>query len=220
MLSTSYNRLVWGIMILVLAVLAVRTRDHFAAYFEKVGALEVRTVPDKDLIYLRWRGKIAAPMASRISEALAAHEGEGSKIILSLSSPGGSVDEGAKVIRLLRSIREKHVVVTSVDEGAMCASMCVPVYLQGQQRIAAADADFMFHKVVFRDFFSNERDPSVPAASIDAETDRFFETYFVAAGVSQTWTRKLRSEIAGGNEVWKTGRELVDEKSGIVQEVM
>ncbi len=220
MLSASYNRLVWGIMILVLAILAVRTRDHFGAYFEKVGALEVRTVPDKDLIYLKWQGKIAAPMANRISEALAAHEGEGSKIVLSLSSPGGSVDEGAKVIRLLRSIREKHVLVTSVDAGAMCASMCVPVYLQGAQRIAAADADFMFHKVVFRDFFSNERDRSVPAASIDAETDRFFETYFVAAGVSPTWTQKLRSEIAGGNEVWKTGRELVDEKSGIVQEVM
>lgn len=207
-------------MILVLAVLAVRTRDHFAAYFEKIGTLDVRTVPDKDLIYLKWRGKIAAPMANRISEALAAHEGDGSKIILSLSSPGGSVDEGAKVIRLLRAIREKHALVTSVDAGAMCASMCVPVYLQGQQRIAAADADFMFHKVVFRDFFSNERDSSVPAASIDAETDHFFEAYFVAAGVSPTWTQKLRSEIAGGNEVWKTGRELVDEKSGIVQEVM
>ena len=98
--------------------------------------------------------------------------------------------------------------------------MCVPVYLQGQRRIAAANAEFMFHEVNFRDFFSKEKDQSVPDTAIGAETDRFFDTYFERAGVAQLWIRKVRADVAGGNEVWKTGRELLDEKSGIVQQLM
>ncbi len=214
------NRLIWGAMIVLLVVLAFKTRDHFAAYFESVGQLDVRTLPDKGIVYLRWRGKIAAPMASRIAEAFERHKGDGHKIILALSSPGGSVDEGAEVVRLLRRIRQSHLLVTSVEDGAICASMCVPVYLQGQERVAAADAEFMFHEVAYRDFYSNERDRSVPVASIEAETNRFIDKYFEAAGVSQAWTRKMRAEIAGGNELWKTGRQLFDEKSGIVQQII
>lgn len=214
------NRLIWGVMIVLLVVLAFQTRDHFAAYFQTVGQLDARVIAGKDTLYLRWRGKIDAPMASRIAEAFERYKGEGHKIVLALSSPGGSVDQGAEVVRLLSKIRQTHLLVTSVEDGGICASMCVPVYLQGQERIAAADAEFMFHEVAYRDFFSNERDRSVTAASIDAETNRFIDKYFEAAGVSQVWTRKMRSEIAGGNEVWETGRQLFDEKSGIVQQIM
>jgi hypothetical protein len=46
-----------------------------------------------------------------------------------------------------------------------------------------------------------------------------FLKYFKAAGVSETWIRKVRDGMSGGNDIWKTGRELVDENSGIVQEV-
>ncbi len=159
-------------------------------------------------------------MAIRIAEAFARHKDEAHKIILTLSSPGGSLDQGAEVVRLLDRIGQTHMLVTSVDAGGICASMCVPVYLQGQRRIAAANAEFMFHEVNFRDFFSKEKDQSVPDSAIGAETDRFFDTYFETAGVPQSWIRKVRADVAGGNEVWKTGRELLDEKSGIVQQLM
>jgi len=217
--SASLNRLIWGVMIVVLVVLAFKTRDHFAAYFARVGTLDVVANPGEDTLYLRWQGKIEAPMASRIAEAFEKYEGDRNKIVLALSSPGGSLDQGEDVVRLLRKIRQTHTLITTVGEGAICASMCVPVYVQGQERTAAADAEFMFHEVLFRDFFSKDADSSVPASSISSETDRFFDKYFAEAGVSQTWIRKVRTDIAGGNEVWKTGRELVDENSGVVQKI-
>ncbi|MFA5958732.1 ATP-dependent Clp protease proteolytic subunit [Hyphomicrobium sp.] len=220
MSARSRNRLVWAAMIVLLAVLGFKTRDHFAAYFAGIGKLDVRMMPSEDTLYLRWRGKIDAPMASRIAEAFARHKDEAHKIILTLSSPGGSLDQGAEVVRLLDRIGQTHMLVTSVDAGGICASMCVPVYLRGQRRIAAANAEFMFHEVNFRDFFSKEKDPSVPDSAIGAETDRFFDTYFETAGVPQSWIGKVRADVAGGHEVWKTGRELLDEKSGIVQQLM
>lgn len=214
------SRLVWAAMIAVLAVLALRTQDHFAAYFASVGKLEVRVIPGQDALYMRWRGKIEAPMASKIAEAFDSHKGEVRTIILSLSSPGGSLDQGASVVRLLDSIRRTHTLVTSVEEGAVCASMCVPIYLQGERRIAAADAEFMFHEVKFRDFFSKEKDRSVPDSAVGTETDRFFSKYFAGAGVSPVWIGKVRAGIDKGNEVWKTGRELLDENSGVVQQLI
>jgi ATP-dependent protease ClpP protease subunit len=219
MQSRSMNRLTWGVMIAILIVLAFKTRDHLATYFAGVGTLDVVATPGTDTLYLRWRGKIDAPMASRISDAFEKFKGERQRVVLALSSPGGSLDQGAEVVRLLRKIGETHTVVTSVEEGAICASMCVPVYVQGRDRIAAADAEFMFHEVNFRDFFSKEADSSVPAASIGSETDRFFDKYFEATGVSQAWIRKVRADVAGGHEVWKTGRELVDENSGVVLKI-
>ncbi len=218
--SRSLNRLIWAVMLVLLAVLAFKTRDHFAAYFERVGKLDVRAVPGEDTVYLRWQGKIDAPMTARIAEAFDRHKAEAHTFVLSLSSPGGSLDQGAEVVRLLRAIGKTHTLVTNVEAGAICASMCVPVYLQGQRRIAASDAEFMFHEVNFRDFFSKEADSGVPQSAIGAETDRLFDKYFEAAGVSQSWISKVRARIAGGQEVWETGRQLFDENSGIVQQVM
>ncbi|MFT3730638.1 MAG: peptidase [Hyphomicrobium sp.] len=218
--SKSLNRLIWVVMAALLVVLAIKTRDRLAEYFASVGTLDVRADADNKTVYLRWRGKVEAPMANRIAEAFDRYKSDAGTFVLSLSSPGGSLDQGADVVRLLRRIRETKTLVTNVEEGAICASMCVPVYLQGERRIAAPDAEFMFHEVNFRDFFSNKADASVPDAAISRETDRFFDKYFEAAGVSPVWLGNVRAAIARGNEVWVTGRQLVDEKSGVVQQLM
>lgn len=57
-------------------------------------------------------------------------------------------------------------------------------------------------------------------SAIGVETDRLFDKYFEAAGVPLSWISKVRADMAGGHEVWKTGRELFDENSGIVRQVM
>jgi ATP-dependent protease ClpP protease subunit len=214
------SRIVWLVMLVVLVVLGIKTQDHFKTYFASIGTLDVRAEPSENTVYLSWTGKIAAPMASRLAEAFDAHKSDARTFVLSLSSPGGSLDQGAEVVRLLRSITATHRLVTRVGAGGLCASMCVPIYLQGQLRVAAPDAAFMFHEVAFRDFFSKEADGSVPVSSIAAETDRFIKTYFEVAGVSPEWIGSLRGQIAGGHEVWKSGRELVNEHAGIVQQLM
>ncbi|MBK9077809.1 MAG: hypothetical protein WBP38_04270 [Hyphomicrobium sp.] len=216
--SRALNRLLWAAVLLAIVVLGFKTRDNLELYFAGVGTLDVREAPDGGTVYLNWRGKIAAPMASRIAEAYERYQGTAGTFVLSLSSPGGSLAHGADVVRLLRKIKETHRLDTVVEAGRRCASMCVPIYLQGQLRTAAESAQFMFHEVSFMEFSSKER-LEVPESATASATDSLFERYFVPAGVPVSWIRSVRAAMAGGNDVWKTGRELVDEDSHIVQQV-
>jgi Clp protease len=216
--SPSINRIIWAAMLALLAVLAWKTRDNLDVFFDSVGKLEVRKDPDDQTVYLRWRGKIDAPMEARITDAFDVQKSGARRFVLTLSSPGGSLAHGAKVIRLLRKIGETHSVETVVEAGRTCASMCVPVYLSGQRRTAAETAKFMFHEVSFREYLAKQ-DIDVPESAKASETDRFFREYFMPAGVPESWIQKVRAGMAGHNDVWKTGRELMDENAGIVQQV-
>jgi hypothetical protein len=216
--SPSINRLIWAAMLALLAVLAFKTRDNLDVFFDSVGKLEVRKDQDTQTVYLRWRGKIDAPMESRITDAFDVQKASSRRFVLVLSSPGGSLDHGAKVIRLLRKIEETHSVETVVEAGRTCASMCVPVYLAGQHRVAAETAKFMFHEVSFREYLAKQNS-DVPDSAKASETDRFFRDYFTPVGVPEPWIQKVRADMTGHNDVWKTARELMDEGAGIVQKI-
>jgi hypothetical protein len=216
--SSSANRFIWAAVLLLIAGLALQTRDNLDLYFMAVGKLDVRATPEEGTVFLVWRGKIDAPMESRIAEAFERHKGEARKFILSLSSPGGSLDHGSRVARLLRKMGETHGIETVVEARRHCASMCVPVYLQGQRRTAAESAKFMFHEVSFREHFSEDQS-DVPETATASATDQLFAKYFAPAGVPEDWIRKVRRDMTGGNDIWKTGRELIDENAGIVQDV-
>jgi len=214
--SRTLNRLLWGSLLLLLIVLAVQTRDNLELFFAGVGRLDVSADADGETVRMYWRGQIDAPMASRLREAYDQHRGKAQKFVLSLSSPGGSLQHGGLVVDLLRQIRKTHALETVVDSRRRCASMCVPVYLQGERRTAAATAQFMFHEVSFREQFA-ERELDVPASAKQSATDRLFAVYFKPAGVPDAWIRQVRAAMSGGIDVWKTARELIDEDAGIVQ---
>lgn len=214
--SRALNRILWVSILLLLAVLVVQTRDNLDAFFSGVGKLDVTPAADNETVLLYWRGKIDAPMASRIQEAFDQHRRTARRFVLSLSSPGGSLQHGGQVVALLRQIRRTHTLDTLVDNNRRCASMCVPVYLQGERRRAASNAKFMFHEVSFREQFATE-DLDVPASAKQSATDKLFAVYFTPAGVPDAWIRLVRAEMTGGNDVWKTAHELVDENAGIVQ---
>ncbi|MFN0218043.1 MAG: ATP-dependent Clp protease proteolytic subunit [Hyphomicrobium sp.] len=212
------NRWLWIAVLVAIVVLGFKTRDRIDILFARVGSLDVIDEPERGAVLLKWTGAIEAPMASRIAEAYAQHRATAKVFILSLSSPGGTLNQGGEVARLLREISTTHRLETTVEDGARCASMCVPVYLQGQRRSAAPDAQFMFHEVSFSEI-GTEGDLKVPESARARETDRLFDRYFPAAGVPADWIAKTRADMAGGHDVWKSARELVDEKAGIVQEL-
>lgn len=216
--SRQLNRLLWLTVIVLIAVFAMRAQDTIELGMSQMGKLETRLEPEKSTLYLRWRGKIEAPMAQRVAEAYDKQADDVSTVVLSLSSPGGSLDHGAEMIRLLRQIGSSKHLETIVEGRAICASMCVPVYLQGQTRAAAPNSKFMFHEVSFRESLSEDR-VDVPEKAIGSATDRFFSRYFIPAGVPEDWLRQVRLQMTGGHDVWKTGRELVDERTGIVQQL-
>lgn len=216
--SRSLNRLLWVLALLGIVYFGFKAQDTLDAYFIGVGSLSVREEPAQDTVYLTWRGRIDAPMEARLREAFEKYQGSTRTFVLDLSSPGGAIDHGARVVRLLRQVRETHRLDTRVEAGKQCASMCVPVYLQGERRTAAADSRFMFHEVSFREELSDD-EVAVPQRAKSSATDRLFARFFVPAGVSQSWIEKVRAEMAGGNDVWLTGPELVAQDSGIVQDI-
>jgi ATP-dependent protease ClpP protease subunit len=217
-LSRGVNRLIWAGLLGLLVVLAIHTRDHFESVFVGIGRLDVESGAEPGTVVLRWSGKIEAPMAARIEQAFERHRREAHTFVLALSSPGGSLDHGARVVQLLHRMAQSHTIETRVEARRRCASMCVPIYLQGQRRSAAETARFMFHEVSFSDFFSDEQ-VDVPDYAKASATDRLFERYFVPAGVPASWIRTVRSDMTGGRDVWKSAAQLVEERAGIVQDV-
>lgn len=218
MLSRKLNRIVWAAVIVLTVLFAMRAQDTIDLAMSAIGRLDATRDPQSGELRMRWRGKIEAPMAQRIAEAVSKTDGPISKIVLSLSSPGGSLDHGAEVIALLDKIRATYPLETVVENRGICASMCVPVYLQGDVRRSAASAKFMFHEVSFRESLSDDK-ISVPEKAVGSATDRFFEKYFLPAGVPADWIGAVRRAMSGGTDVWKTGRDLLDEHAGIVQDL-
>lgn len=216
--SRNLNRMLWAGVIVLLIVFGMKMTDTIELIYAGVGKLYERDAPEEDTVYLRWRGKIDAPMAARLTEAFEKYGGRRQRFVLALSSPGGSVGHGGEVVRLLNKFGATHRIETLIDSGARCASMCVPVYLQGHRRTAAANAKFMFHEVSFREQFSSDA-VEVPASATGKATDAFFDKYFKPAGVPAAWIAKVRAAMSGGHDVWKSAGELIEEKAGIVQDI-
>lgn len=211
--SRQLNRLLWVTFAVLIVFFGLKARDRLTSYLDAVGTLEV--AEDGGIVRMKWTGEIEAPMAEKLAQVFARHGTDNAKFILALNSPGGSLDQGAEVMRLLRKIEATHQLDTVVEADDVCASMCVPVYLQGQRRTAAASAHFLFHEVSYFEVLADKKS-EVPASATQSATDAFFAKYFTPAGLNPEWLQSVRKQIAGGHNIWKTARQLVDEKSGVV----
>ena len=202
----------WIVFAVAAVGLGFQFRDQLEGIFAGRGKLTV--TEESGTVWLRWRGAIEAPLHARLEEAFRAHQG-GGRFVLSLASPGGKVDHGGDVVRLIKAMQRTHSIDTVVEARGVCASMCVPVFLAGAHRSASPTARFMFHEVSFRDAVTDKRN-EVPERAIERGTDQLFERYFRPAGVDELWIADMRKAMRG-RDVWRTGAELVDERSGIVQ---
>jgi ATP-dependent protease ClpP protease subunit len=212
--SRALNRALWAVMLVAIALLAWRYSNRF---LDGAGSLDVATDIAPDTLHLSWSGEVRHPMADRIATAFRDHGGERRRIVLVLDSPGGSLSHGNEVIRELKRIGRTHALETVVQNRSICASMCVPIYLQGQLRTASAGARFMFHEVKIVDPITNERQPQSEKQKA-ANTTQFLDLYFRPAGVSESWINDVAIKIRG-RDYWRTGQQLVDEKAGIVQQL-
>lgn len=182
--------------------------------FDNDARVDVRRAPGDDAVVFYWDSAIAAPMARELSDAFSAWRHDASRIVLDLNSPGGSLGEGAVVIEVIEQMKRTHRVDTRVRGGRSCLSMCVPIFLTGQAREAGASSRWLFHEPTARDFFSGD-EVNQPAFEKRFAAERFFDRYFVNSPMDAQWGAVLREEWRG-RDVWKTGRQLVDEGSNIV----
>jgi hypothetical protein len=129
-------------------------------------------------------------------------------VTLTLDSEGGSVAATDRVIATLRKVQHTHPLRTVVRHGSKCWSACVPVFLAGKHRTAALTSTWMFHEVWTTDGHGSPR--------IDrARSDRVFNDYFLSAGVSEAWLKRLYLLIPH-SDYWQTGQNLWEDKSGII----
>lgn len=166
-----------------------------------------------DTLVLSWRGQIELPMSSSMRRALQQHKDQTSKVVLILNSQGGALREGSEVIDLLEQAKRTLQLTTIVPPQGICMSMCVPIFLQGQFRIAAAGSRFMFHEP--KRFYDDGTEARGFSFEREALTRRFFEKYFVNSPIDPAWLKALEQQWVG-KDVFKTGRELVDERANIV----
>ena len=201
----------------MLVLIAVLVRQKYLEVFDDQGRLEViQPQAAPDTVIFSWQSDIDVPMQKRFSEAYAEWRGKVRRIIIALNSPGGSLVEGRKVIQLIERMKRTHEVDTFVAAGAMCLSMCVPIYLQGQTRIASNSSKWMFHAPSKYEIISDEKVAEPERERIRA-ANRFFERYFENSGASQQWFASIRQQWQSGEDIWRTGGELVREKANIVQ---
>lgn len=169
----------------------------------------------EDAVVLRWTHRIEAPMAMRFAEAFDRWKNETDRFVIDLNSPGGSLAEGRLVIEEIEKIKMTRRVDARVGPRAQCLSMCVPVYLRGQARMAADDAVFMFHQPSTYDLVTDEK-VNRPAFERQMTSDRFFERYFVNSEMNPEWREKL-SAAWKDRDLWFTARDLVEQESGVVE---
>lgn len=175
---------------------------------------EIAIQEDAGAVVFAWHEAVEAPMAYRFRTAFEALKDRTDRIIIDLHSPGGALIEGRSVIEEIERMKATHRVETRVGPGATCASMCVPIFLAGEERIASANSAFMFHEPSSVDFITDER-VKKPAFEQRRDAERFFERYFTDSPMNPAWREKLREDWKG-RDVWRTGAELAAEGSGVV----
>lgn len=129
-------------------------------------------------------------------------------IIIDLNSGGGSTEEGSKIIAFVERLKnEGFNVRTRVQNGRMCGSMCVPIFLSADTREAGETSAFMFHGVTVG--WSTIPDKE--------KTLNLFE-YMKSRGLSKDFEKFLWDEEALSlpGEYWLSGNEMINLKSGVI----
>ena len=205
-----------GIGLAVFAVAACKPSER--------SGLSVRE--DANRVVLHWNGEVEAPMRERFAEAFEKFGKDPRRLVISLNSPGGSVEHGHQVIREIRKASRERAIDTTVDKGKSCASMCVPIYLVGAERFAHPAANFMFHEVSFRMPAQMDQtvrrqlsDPKIRKMAVNHFTNELFEDDFGPRSVDARWLNEMRGKIRG-RDVWLTGNQLMQQGSGVVDKLM
>ena len=187
----------------------------------------VQEKPDR--VLLAWSGPVEAPMRDQIAGALDQYRNDKRRLIISLNSPGGSVAHGREVTKAILLAGNLRQIETFVDKDAICASMCVPIYLVGATRIADPKARFMFHEASMAipgldriDRIDRTYREEITSRVKNLEhrmTDDIFLSDLDAPRVATDWRVQMRRKIAG-RDIWLTGKQLMEQNSGVVDSLV
>jgi hypothetical protein len=169
-------------------------------------------------VVLSWHHEIKLPMAKLMYDAFNEQRDRVRRIVIDLDSPGGSLNEGQAVIELIADMKKTHQVDTRVAATHDCLSMCVPIFLQGEKRMAAASSRWMFHEPRAVDYFSGD-DIKKPEFEKKYHSQHYLDKYFRNSPINQDWLAATQPQWQG-RDVWRSGRQLFDENSNIINELL
>lgn len=207
----NWNRLILGALLMV--AIAMGWRLYETQHADN-GQLSVAV--EGGTLRLKWTGRVDLPMASSIRRAFERYRSDTQIIQLDLNSGGGAIREGGEVIAELDKIKATHELITNVTAGERCMSMCVPIYMEGDIRRASPKARFMFHEP--KRYFDDGEEAKGFSFEREALTRRFFERYLATSPIEPGWLKQLEQQWAG-KDIFKSGSELVAEKSNVVTEL-
>lgn len=153
-----------------------------------------------DTVVLRVTGPIVPPMAADLDRVWSEVGADYTRVLFDLDSPGGSLPETEKIVATIAGIRDTAKVDTLVRHGAMCASACVAIFVQGEQRLAGGASVWLFHGACY------DR-TNVPSLGL---THRYLDI-LREAGVSEDFLCHLvdRNYVTTSGKLWISGYELV-----------
>lgn len=207
------DKLRFALTLALFAALGVFAWKSGRKIFDEGPELEI--VEEGGVVVLRWAHEVEAPMAQRLAAAFDEWKDRTDRFVVDLDSPGGALIEGRLVIEEIERMKSTHHVDTHVGAGAHCLSMCVPIYLAGDERTAAADALFMFHEPSSYDAVTDEK-VRKPGFEQKMTNERFFERYFIRSEMNPEWREKLRAEWKG-RDLWFTAEALALQGANVVE---
>jgi hypothetical protein len=201
----------------LVAAAASAAAHPFAFDTAKMVGFKVLTAEDgaltaDDMVVIEYEGPIVFPMAENLGAIWTEirKQARFRRVVLRLNSPGGTDLHGLEVISVLRDMRRQIRLITLVNEHDLCASMCVPIFLQGELRYAGPATSWMFHGAAKG--LSNI--PSLPA------TERYFDL-FKERGIDSAFTSFLfeNKYVTTPGTYWISGYELAA-KSNIITKLL
>ncbi|MCB1501689.1 MAG: hypothetical protein KDK07_18205 [Bauldia sp.] len=170
------------------------------AGIEPLTSAENPTIPS-DTVVIRLTGMIEPPMAKELEAIWTGFSASHGRMLIDLDSPGGSFTETEALIDAIANIREGARVDTLVRHGAMCASACIAVFVQGEDRAAGGASVWLIHGAC------RDRATNVPSLAL---TDLYLDM-LRDAGVSEAFLCELvaKGYVTTPGKLWISGYELV-----------
>lgn len=166
----------------------------------------------KDAIGLRYTGPLRAPFAAQLRQVLLTSPQPYNHVMLELDSDGGELAYVMELVAVLKEVRTRMQLITRVTEGSLCASGCIPVFLQGEKRMASGSSIWVFHGA--RSAFTNIPDPSATDEYLDLLSAAGMTPAFRAILIEENRIYRPGSFILSGYELFTAYR------SGIITELI
>ncbi len=209
------NRLLLLVLFAIAGFMAWEFQQKLYANKGRLVVTQSNVVPGA--VEFLWSSEVELPMARRFYEAFQEWKGKTKHIVIRLNSPGGSLGEGRDVIAVIEEMKKTHRVDTYVGALENCLSMCVPIYLHGQRRLAHAKSRWMFHEPRSVDFFTDEA-VKEPEFERKRMVKNYVQKYFVNSPIRKQWLDQLLKQWQG-KDIWLTGQQLVDTNSNVITEL-